>query len=121
MKQALDLEELDNSTPNAAFAATLKKFDISPTKLAHKAGVDVSVIHKFCNGKELRTDTFFKLEQALSSDARDYFYALRTGNSSLSGTALAQQIDGVQMGELLIELGRRLNNQSDLLSIHQAS
>ena len=59
-----------------AFNLTLNQFDISAKELAQKSGVTETVISRFRNGHQVRTETLSRLLECFSVHQRDYFFSV---------------------------------------------
>lgn len=63
------------------FDKTLREFQITAKSLSEASGVQERQISHFRNGKELMTETFFKVVEAMPTEAKKYFYTQLRGNS----------------------------------------
>ena len=66
-----------------AFNLTLNQFDINAKHLAQQSGVQESVISRFRNGHQVKTETLSRLLECFSVHQRDYFFSvLASGEDS---------------------------------------
>lgn len=86
-----------------AFDETMEEFSISGKELAAKAGVTQAMISQFRRGKqEIQTGTLERLLNALSIEAKQYFYL----------KALVGSIDNKGLGMILSAISYRLIQES---------